>query len=151
MDQNQANESIVAAKGTITLGGQLYLVDPIKDQHFGTLQKWLRKRMANPLAAIAEDLKHLPKHLQEIAVKEAVALKAGGGMEMTRAFLESQLFEPEPCAFLVWILIRGNHPDVQHQDLVKKVEEVGAEFVLANLWDACGLGELEKNRNGRGG
>jgi hypothetical protein len=151
MSQQSLNMAVSGAKGTLVLGGSTYLVDPITDTIFGTIGKWLRKRMKNPLAAIADDLKHLPKHLQEVAVKEAVALKAGGGAEMTRAYLEQQLFEPEPCAFLVWLLIRGNHADVTHEFLIPLVTEASPERVLSELYSAAGLDDMEKNRTGRPG
>jgi len=151
MNQVEANESIAAAKGTITLGGQTYLVDPMTERTFGTLSKWLRKRLADPLAAIAASLAGLPKHLQEIAVREAVALKAGGGVEMTRSHIEQQLMEPEPCAFLLWVLVRGNHPNTTHAELTALVQAGNPEAVLAELYDAAGLRDLEKNLSGRTG
>lgn len=151
MDRVEANESVAGAQGTITVAGTTYVVNPVTEQAFATLSKWMRKRLADPLAAIAGSLAGLPKHLQEIAVREAVQLKAGGGVDMTSAYIQQQLFEPEPCAFLLWTLIRGNHPTVTLEGLTAAVTTAGAEQVLADLYEAAGLSALEKNGNGRTG
>lgn len=148
MNQIEANEAISAAKGTISLGGTTFLVSPVTERIFATLSKWLRKRLADPISSIAASLAALPKHLQEIAVREAVQLKAGGGVEMTKSYVEQQLYEPEPCAFLVWLLIKESHPSMTHEQTTKLVQESGVENVLSELYEAAGLKGLEGNENG---
>lgn len=144
MNQQEANEAAAAPKGTITLGGSVYLVDPVTERHFATLIKFLRSRMPSPFEAIAKDVAALPPHLQEVAVREAVNLKSSGSRELSRSHVESQLYEVEPCAFLCWILIRDNHPGLSLETLTAAVRESGTETVLASLYEAASLKALEK-------
>lgn len=151
MDLSEANEALVGSKGAITLGGVTYLADGITPNHMGTLHRWLRRRLPSVMSSIAEDLKGLPKSIQEIIIREAVALRASGGQAMSEHFIQDQLMLPEPLAFFIWVLCRGNHPELKYETLIPIVVADGAEKILADLYEACGLGDLEKNRVGQNG
>lgn len=146
MESQERNEAVAGAKGTLVLGGQTYLVDQITDRHMATLTAYLRKRVKSPLEAVMESVKSLPPDLQKVAVAEAVKIQASGPPAITREFVEQQLLEPEPLSFLVWILIRGNHPDVRHNaEFTKTVETAGVEVVLTDLYTAAGLSKMQGN------
>ena len=145
MDSVELNEAVAGGKGTLILGGETYLVDPLTDRHFGTFSGYIRKRMKSPLESIAASLKGLPLELQKAAVSEATRLQASGGMELTRQHLTDQLSESEPLGFLVWLLVRETHPDTTPKKLAVLVEAAGPESVLADLYSAAGLEKLEKN------
>jgi hypothetical protein len=146
MDQQDRNESVAGGKGTIVIGGQTYLVDQINDRHMATLSAYLRKRIKSPLEMVMASIKSLTPELQKVAIAEAVKLQAGGPPEITRGFIEQQLLEPEPLSFLIWILIRGNHPDQRHDEaFIKVVSDAGAETLLTDLYLAAGLSKLQGN------
>lgn len=146
MEAQERNEAVAGAKGTIVLGDQTFLVDQITDRHMATLSAYLRKRLKSPLDAILSSIKGLSPELQKVAVAEAVKLQASGPPEVTKSFVEQQLLEPEPLSFLVWILIRGNHPEVRHdQAFISMVEKAGAESVLSDLYSAAGLSKMQGN------
>lgn len=146
MEAQERNEAVAGAKGTIVLGDQTFLVDQITDRHMATLSAYLRKRLKSPLDAILSSIKGLPPELQKVAVSEAVKLQASGPPEVTKGFVEQQLLEPEPLSFLVWILIRGSHPEVRHdQAFISMVEKAGSESVLSDLYSAAGLSKMQGN------
>jgi hypothetical protein len=146
--QGEKNERAAGAPGPVTLGGRTYLASPPSDRHFGTLHNHLRRKLQTPFQAIADDLKGLPPHLQEAAVRAAVELKAGGGAAMTHQFVADQLQTPDGCAFFCWILIRDNHPDVELKTVRDAIPDVEAAIrTLADLQAATG--GLEGNRTGR--
>jgi hypothetical protein len=134
------------------LGGQTYLVGQPASADFTALYSYLRQRLKNPLHAIADELAGLPPHIQQMAVKAAVELKAGGGAQMTEEFVREQLFLPHGCAFLAWLLIRKNHPDVKLADVQKHVTDETVLPTLARLQQASGMDAANAGKaTGQGG
>lgn len=146
MEAQERNEAVAGGKGTLVLGGQTFLVDQITDRHMATLSAYLRKRVKSPIEAVMESIKSLHPDLQKVAIAEAVKLQSSGPPAVSREFVEQQLLEPEPLSFLVWVLIRSNHPDVRHDAaFIKLVSDAGAEVVLSDLYTAAGLAKIQGN------
>lgn len=155
MDQIQANANVVGAKGTINLGGKVYLVDPIGDPVWGTFAKWARQQIkANPAKKPTpiQDMvtdpgwKELSPELQAIMAKEvAAALPAQSkpkakstqeqAQEQAQEYL-SVLMTDAGVAFMLWLLVRGNHPEATLPELTKAVIEAGYEQVTVDLHEA---------------
>jgi hypothetical protein len=141
---DEANDVITGAPGTIELGGKTYLVGQPDDQVFATLKGYLAERLQSPFQAIADDLKFLSAADREAAIRAAVALKAGGGVDVTQAFADKQLRQPHGCAFLAWLLIRKEQPEAKLEDIHKAVTQDAVIDVLAKLYTAAGMDSLGK-------
>lgn len=147
-NQGEKNEQTAGAAGLVTIADRNYLASPPTDQDFGTLHNHLRRKLKNPVAAIAEDLEGLPPHVQQAAIRAAVELKAGGGAAMTSEFVSQELAKPEGCALLAWLLIRKNHPEVTLEAIKAGIpDDQTAARVLSELGEAAGT--LAGNRSGR--
>ncbi len=133
------NEAVTGAPGTIDLGGQTYLVAQPTDEDFATLRSHLKAKLDSPLKAIADDLKYLAPADRAEAIKAAVALKTGGGAELTPQYVQEQLMQPPGAAFLAWLLVRRNHPDVKLDDVKAAVTGDNVLAVLADLKRASGM------------
>lgn len=148
MDQGEKNERISGARNTVVIGGVTYLMSPPTDQDFADLHLFIRKRLASPIAMIAEDVKDLPPHLQKMAIEAAVAVKAGGGARLTENFVDEQMRTPDVCSYLAWLLIVKNHPDAKLETLRAAIPtDAEAIRVLKDM--AEGWGDLQGNRAGR--
>jgi hypothetical protein len=151
-ERDGENEAATGAPGTVELSGQTYLVGQPTDQDFATLRNHLRKSLQNPFQAIAEDLKYLPPEYRAVAIEAATKLKAGGGVELTEAYIRERLMEPAGAAFLTWLLIRKNHPDVTLEQLRTHFTEATTQDILAKLYEASGLGVVASGKGiGRAG
>jgi hypothetical protein len=151
-DQERRNEVAAGGGGSVEIGGRTYIASQPTDPDFATLRAHLRQRLDNPLAAIAEDLKHLPAHLQREAVRAAVELKAGGGVEMTPARISDELLKPDGASFLAWLLVRHAHPEVRLEDLREHFTADSTPRIMAALSLACGLeGAAPVKATGRSG
>lgn len=149
---NDQNEAVANGQGTIELGGVTYLVSPPNDTDFATLRRHLKKQLANPLHAIAEDLKGLPPDVRQAAIKAAVELQSGGGAELTESYIRTRLMEPAGAAFLAWLVVRKSHPDVTLEALAPHFTEESTPVLLAQLSEASGLdGAARGKATGRSG
>lgn len=142
MDDQAANASVAGAKGSITVAGKTYLVEPISDQITGTLHNYFRRTMKSPLAAIAESLEGLPESLQKFAVAEAVKMQANGGAEGNGAFYRDAMLSDHGCGFLFWLLAKKNHPELTHETCTALVKQATPEVIMADLATASGLVQL---------
>jgi hypothetical protein len=148
VDQGEKNERVSGARNTVVIGGTTYLVKPPADQDFADLHLYIRKRLASPIAMIAEDVKGLPPHLQKMAIEAAVAVATGGGAKLTEAFVDEQMRTPDVCSYLAWLLVSKNHPDVKLETLRAAIPtDAEALRVLKDM--AEGWGDLQGNRAGR--
>jgi hypothetical protein len=146
MTQAEKNEAAAGAPGTIELGGTTYLVAQPDDRTFAALNKHFREQMQNPIQAIADDLKYLPPEYRRMAIDAAVALKAGGGVEVSEAFIRERLMEPAGCAFLAWLLILPNHPEVTQEAVRAHVTPDNVMDTNARLFAASGMKALVEGK-----
>jgi hypothetical protein len=151
VDINEANVKVSGGPGSIELGGVTYLVGQPDDRLFTTLHDHCRKQAKNPIQAIADDLQYLPAEYRKDAIKAAVELKSGGGAELTAAGVQEYLFSPAGCAFLTWLMIRKEQPDVKLETIRPHVTETNVHDILAQLGKASGLEAVMPGKVGRGG
>jgi hypothetical protein len=138
-DVNGQNEAAAGGPGSIELAGRTYLVGQPNDQDFAAIRNRLRANLQNPIQAIAEDLKYLPRQYHDAAIKAAVALKAGGGAELTESYIRERLIEPDGASFLGWLMIRKHHPEVTLEDIRPHFTAETTSQILAKLYEASGL------------
>ena len=140
---DNANEHAANGCGTVTVGGTTYLVGQPTDQDMATVRNYFRRRLQAPLAAVAEELAGLTPAQRALvgdaAVRAAVELKAGGGAGMTPSFFAEQLRTPDGAAFLVWTLVRKNHPGVTLETVRTGVTEENAPALVADVFEASGM------------
>lgn len=134
-----ANEAVSGGLGTIKIGDKTFLVDQVTDKIMGTLHNFIRTSMKSPLSAIANSLKDLPPEMQKFAISEAVKLQANGGAEGNAAFFKDCLLSIDGCGFLMWLLVKKNHPELSQKLCCELVKEASPEAVMADLGPACGL------------
>lgn len=141
-NEGDFNAAVAAGKGSITVAGKTFLIDPISDQITGTLHNYFRRNMKTPLVAIADSLKGLPEELQKHAISEAVKLQANGGVTGNLAFYRDAMLSNEGCAFLFWLLAKRNHPELTHEACTVIVKAATPEVVMGDLATASGLVQL---------
>ena len=139
MTNLEANAAVAGGKGTINIGEEVFLIDPITDQVSGTLHNYFRKTMISPLAAIMEDIKTLSVELQKHAIAEAVKIQSGGGAEMNNGFYRDKMLTADGSGFLLWMLAKGSHPELTHAKCVKLAEIKGPEVLVMELAKASGV------------
>jgi len=153
----ERNEAAAGAPGTITLGGQTYLVSPATVATFLTVRKHLMKlaqqrqaEAVSPLAAIKKDLEGLSPADRAVAIQAAVAMAKPQSVEVTEDLCAEFLFSAEGCRFVAWLHLRQNHPELTQQRLAELIDEDNAADVYLQLDEATGMGRLG-NRAGRRG
>jgi hypothetical protein len=148
--QGEKNERVAGAPGPIQIGGVTYLASPPSDVEFGALHKYLREKLADPIQSVAKSIGGLPLHLQKMAVTAAVEIHAGGGAKLTDEFVGQQVMQPDGCAYLAWLLIRKQHPEVTLETIRNAIPDTEAAMrVLGDLYDAAGLRALSGKAAGR--
>lgn len=148
--QGEKNERVAGAPGPIQIGGVTYLATPPSDVEFGALHKYLREKLADPIQSVAKSIAGLPMYLQKIAINAAVEIQTGGGAKLTDEFVGQQVTQPDGCAYLAWLLIRKQHPDVTLETIRAAIpDNETAMRVLGDLYDAAGLRALAGKAAGR--
>lgn len=157
MDKQTANHVATGAPGSIELDGKTYLVGQPTDADFVAVRRYLNKtfteKAKSPIAATVAEINKIEGLSAEdraTMLKEAVALQPSGPRASTEAFTDL-LFEPEACSFLAWLLIRKNHQEVTLEDIRATITDENLDSILADLFKASGLADLEKNGRGRTG
>jgi hypothetical protein len=145
VDYDDANEQATGAPGPLTLGGRTFLVTAPSDETFAALRIYLKQRLRSPLAVIAEELDSLPPKYRQQFIDAAVKTKAGGGADLTSAYVEEQLLQPHGCAYLVWLLARPNTPGLTLEEVTPLVTPDNVTAVLSDLYAASGMETLGKD------
>ena len=143
MSQNEANCALSAAKGTISVGGSVYLVDRMTHSIQGTVYQWVRKRQRSPMDDLLGKISNWPLRLQEAAISKAMELDQK--KELTQDQIWDTLTTHEGAAFLLWCLVRGNHPELTYEIALEKVKQHDPTGLIADLGEACKINELAKN------
>lgn len=140
--QTEANSAIVAAIGTITLGGNVYFLRPVTPQDLMTFEGYVAKRLKSPIQSAAEEVQGLPPALQEMVMREAVRLKSAGPVKPSTQYVTEILGSPQGLAHMIWILARDHHPDLKTSELIgligddeATVQRVSDDVYRAAQWD----------------
>ena len=150
ISQGEKNERVAGAPGPIQIGGVTYLASPPSDVEFGALHKYLREKLADPIQTVAKSIACLPMHIQRMAVNAAVEIQTGGGAKLTDEFVGQQVTQPDGCAYLAWLLVRKQHPDVTLETIRGAIPDAEtAVRVLGDLYDAAGLRAIAGKAVGR--
>lgn len=131
-------EQITGAGGTLSLGGQTYLLKQLNLSDYAQIQAWLRQRLPRPFQVVAEALKDLlplkemdpaayeatRKELMLAAMEDA---KKGDGVGADPVMVEQALNSPDGMAYILWLCIRKEHPEVKLEtiDAALKTENIG--------------------------
>ena len=152
MTDERRNELATGAPGAMQLGGVTYFVGQPTDQDLAAIRQYLRGRLQSPLAAVADELAHLPPAqralVQESAIRAAVEMKAAGGVRLTEDYVNEQLRQPHGLAFLAWTLIRHHHPDVALEAIRPHITEQNADAVLVSLYEESGMKDVSEGKAG---
>jgi len=144
MDQTTANEESSGGKAPLILDGKTYLCDQTSDYYSACFSKWVRGRQRPPeqaksFAELVSDpgFEKLSPKLQELAVKETVRSKNDAKkvskIEQIQQDVADASWTDEGCAYLIWLHIRANHPDVKHGDLIPVIAKITPEYGLMLL------------------
>lgn len=142
-------DSPASGPGTIELGGKTYLVSKPTDSDIASIGDYVRKqakKIYNPVKSLLEDLKDLPKDLQEVALKEAIRLKNDG--EPPEQLLVDIMTSPLGARFLAYMLIRKNHPEVTLKDFETLITDDNCMEVYVDLDHASGMDKVKKGLTG---
>jgi hypothetical protein len=152
MTQAERNEAVAGALGTLELGGRTYLVSQPDDRTFASIHKEFRKNAPTPIKAVSKELEDLPPQYRATAIKAAVELTAGGAVDLSESFIREQLQEPRGCAFLVYLLVKPQQPDVTLETIVPFVTAENLSDILVKVYEASGMKALVQGKvNGRTG
>ncbi len=146
-DRGTVQEATSGAPGTITLGGQEWLVAQATDSDLMAVRKRLMKEAKDPLGMYAELLKHphwrtLPKKVRDEIAKEAGQKAAAKEKVLTPEMATNLLMEPDGCRFFAWVLLRKMHPDLRLEQLTEWITEDNAPDVFAKLSRESGMDAL---------
>jgi hypothetical protein len=142
MDNIEANVAIAGGKGSITLEGNTYLIEPLTDKVTATLHNYFRKNMKTPLASILDSIKDLPDDLKKIAIQEAVRLQSTGVVANPEGYFLRQMLTPDGAGFFLWLLLKNNHPEMTHAACIKLAEAAAPEILINDIARATGLNML---------
>lgn len=158
MDAQKANEAGVAAPGTVTIGDNTYLVEPFSKRDFMALMKSLRQlwhsKQVTPLQACMKDLEIVPEKYRAEAIKAAVGAQSrskGKTAEPEVPELTGLMYEIDGARRLAWLAIRKLQPSYTLQQATSEITEDNVDAVLAEMFVAAGLEDLEKNGSGANG
>jgi hypothetical protein len=143
MSQSEANCAITAAKGSISVGGSVFLVDRMTHAVQGTVYQWVRKRQKSPMDDLIGKIANWPLRLQEAAISKAMEMDHR--KELTQEQIWDTLSTHEGVAFLFWCLVRNNHPDLTYEGALEKVKSHDPTTLLGDLGEACKINEIAKN------
>lgn len=154
MQQTAADPAALDGRGSITLGGETYLVAQASLSDLATVRQHVRKSLPEPMAMYAALVEHpawakVPAKVQEELAREAGKAALSGGDVVGPEQFFDLLVKPANVAFLAWVLLRKSHAGLTPQALQKHVTEANAAVVLADLWDASGLKRLTEDLLGK--
>lgn len=144
-------EKATGSAGTINLGGTTFLLERAKGNDLGQwrafIRERLKKRAANAFDCIRGDLDKLkPRDRREVL---KVATENRIAAESLTSPQAAEVMEGlDATAFMLWLSIRRNHPDVTFE----KVLELAGETDLIDLQDKLdainGVAEKKENPDG---
>lgn len=122
--------------GSITLNGVKYLVSACTQNHISCyIREATRcaRKAWDPLA----NLRGLSEQERLFAIRQAISADMPG--DLVNAALES----PEAIAYLLWLLIKPNHPDMSYELCRALVTDENVDDVHRELSEQSGIGEME--------
>ncbi len=144
----------VAAPGTIALGGKTYLVAQPTPQDLETVGRYLRKLLRNPLKALVADIESLPESIRAMAMDAAMKIQANPPTPKTKEeaaeACQALIQTPEGFRFLLWTILRKNHPDLTLEQLKPLVTDANVDELAERLAEEAGLADLGKSLGGGG-
>lgn len=151
VEQKTANQLATGAPGTISLGGEVYLVGQPTPADFVTLRKRLRElwkaEHQNTLAAVTQELAGIPKEYHGVILAEAV--KAKPSTEPSNEALLALLMQEAGCRFWTWLLLRKHAPALTQTQVAELVTAGNVDQVLADLFEAGGMAQIESEGAGK--
>lgn len=145
-------EKATGSAGTITLGGNTYLLTRSKAKDLAQWRAWIKKKLANqpdPFDKIRDSLKFLKprdrKEVLKLAYENRVASTALDSPQ-AREVMEGM----EAVAFLLWLSIRNEHPEVTFEQVLELAGEEDINVLHEALDAVNGMGDSAKKeeRNG---
>lgn len=146
-------QKATGAAGTVTLGDQTYLLTRAKAKDLAQWRAFIKKKMANapdPFDRIRDSLKLLSsrdrKEVLKLAYENRIASTSLDSPQ-AREIMEGT----EATAFLLWLSIRNEHPDVKYEDILARTEECDLSTLHEALDAINGMGpaKKEEERNGQ--
>lgn len=138
MLQRDANELVTGGPGTLMIGDATYLVSQPSEADIRTLKHHLRKHATTPLQAIRDELQHMDPMTRAETLRIAVEMQSRP-RDLTPDTIVDLLLNPDNAAFLVWLLVRENHPDATQATIRSGIIDSNVVQLLADLYEACGL------------
>lgn len=138
MLQRDANELVTGGPGTLQIGGEVYLISQPTEADIRTLKHYLRKRATTPLQAVRDELPNMDPVTRAETLRIAVEMQSRP-RDLTPDTIVDLLLDPDNTTFLVWLLVRENHPDATQATIRASIDESNAVLVLADLYEASGL------------
>jgi acetyl-CoA carboxylase alpha subunit len=133
------------APGTMALGGKVLIVDKMSLSTAGPLHQWMKKRakeLKSPFKNVLEKLDDIPEAYRAAVMQEAA--KATISQEVTDQDLNDSLVSPEGCAFLLWLLTRRSHKELDLASIQAEVNSDNFLEVFLEVKSAAYLDDFQK-------
>jgi hypothetical protein len=147
MDEATKNTEAASPVRPLQVGPAVYLISQPTLSTMASIAAVVRKRAAKdtPLGRLVNDpaFKSLPIQAQVEAAREAAKVQALGASTIDGLAMMDEMMTPEVLAFSVWVLARGNHPDLKLEDLTPHITEANASEVYVAFNEASGMNSLE--------
>lgn len=153
------NRAALAAPVAISVGELNLLASPPTPADFLVIRDELCRQcvaagqVMDPIKALGSSLKDLPPEYRSEAIREAIALKSGGGVEPSPDALQARMYTPDGAAFVLWLLASRNHQGLKLEEVRGVVGDADvARSVLAQLGKLLSADEKkESGASGSGG
>ena len=137
------SQNALAAPKPIELGGKHWYLSPLTPGDFGELWERLRDLAAadvsSPLAAIAGDLEALDPASRAIAIREAVAMKAGAkAVEPMKEAVSARALTIDGVRFNFWLAARQLHPELTLEWVNGNLAEKDRYRIMGRLLEVNG-------------
>ncbi len=142
MSQTSMEQALGTAP-TIQYRGRLLLTRPWGTEDLALMKSHLRDVIPDPMKGLATVLEGLHVDVQKAVAMQAYEDRKQIGNLSTRAAKEYYMTS-EGMAFMLWLSVRHDQPDVTYEDLVSWVKDKMTEYAmecLEKLQAASGFGD----------
>ena len=145
MSKANNTKAIFGLPGTLTIAGQTFVIPSPTAGDLARLADRMRELampgMANPLMAVNAVATEMHAGVASEAIRHAVAMAAGGGVEPTREAVMRQYQSLAGLRFQVWYFVRKTVPGFTQKQAEELVTEENRYDVADGLIDAQQLPE----------
>lgn len=138
--------------GTVTIGAKQYNLQPPGREEWNLLDKYVLKNRRSTLKLAKDNLDGLSPELQQSLLRDALQIEASRSVSKPTALEYGAVLDTrEGCAYLIWLAMRRDHPDMTLERVEELIQQQTDEEFERLLEERDSLEEGDQDGRGEPG